>query len=84
MIEKIRPKTHSKNPDVRLFYFVYAVLFFNAWVMTCAYARLSAMSTNNNGNRSTVPMQDIIGLMMLMGLCIDNRYLEPEPPPVPP
>lgn len=33
MIEDVRAKIHSKNPTVRLLYFVYSIMIFNAWVV---------------------------------------------------
>ena len=44
-IEAARPRTRSKNPEVRTFHFAYAVMLFNAWVVinaSCAMRRPAA------------------------------------------
>lgn len=77
MIEGALAKTHSKNPAVRLLYFVYSVAIYNSWAV--ANAVLEYTTGIHNEKESLMSQQHTKNMML--SCCLFDCYILPEPLP---
>ena len=76
MIDGVWSKTHSKNPAVRLLYFVYSVAVFNAWVV--ANTILGYITGIHTEGKSLVSPQHLKNV--ILSSCLFDCRTLPEPP----
>jgi len=72
MIERVRPKTRSTNEETRIFFFLYAVIVYNLWLV----ANVVIARAGWDGK----PILTQLSFMMALQHFTLNKP-EPEPPP---
>lgn len=79
MVEHARPKTRSKNPELRAFCFLYGIMLFNAWVMFNILHAAGDGPGHKDWDGTPVVTQDEMTMYIL--LRIISHVLLPRPPP---
>ena len=82
MIEHARPKTRSKNAELRAFCFLYGIMLFNAWVMFNILHVAQNAANHPGWDGTPVLTQDEMNMYFLLRILA--RTLLPRPPPKPP
>lgn len=82
MIEHARPKTRSKNAELRAFCFLYGTMLFNAWVMFNILHAAQNAADHQDWDGTPVVTQDEVTTYILLRILA--RTLLPRPPPKPP
>ena len=82
MIEHARPKTRSKNAELRAFCFLYGIMLFNAWVMFNMLHAAQNAADHPDWDGTPVVTQDEVTTYILLRILV--RTLSPRPPPKPP
>ena len=82
MIEHARPKTRSKNAELRAFCFLYGIMLFNAWVMFNILHAAQNAPDHQNWDGTPVITQDEMTMYILLHILA--HMLPPRPPKPPP
>ena len=82
MIEHARPKTRSKNAELRAFCFLYGIMLFNAWVMFNTLHAARDVTDRPDWDGTPVVTQDEVTMCILLRILA--HALPPRPPPKPP
>ena len=82
MIEHARPKTRSKNAELRAFCFLYGIMLFNAWVMFNILHAAQNSPDHQNWDGTPVITQDEMTMYILLHILA--HMLPPRPPKPPP
>ena len=82
MVEHARPKTRSKNPELRAFCVLCGIMLFNAWVMFNMLHAAGDGPDHRGWDGTPVVTRDEMTMYIL--LRIISHVLLPRPPPRPP
>ncbi|MDE0525189.1 MAG: transposase [Thaumarchaeota archaeon] len=82
MIEYARPKTRSKNAELRAFCFLYGIMLFDAWVMFNILHAAQNAADHPGWDGTPVVTQDDMTMYILLRILA--RTLPPRPPKPPP